>query len=97
MFKEITATFDVLFDTNRTEKLIVKRMKSGAFAYGDQSCHSVELDGKPESRMIYDTRYDRIKTSKVDWLNFWTKFIYDKFSVKMVNVLSYEEKEVKDE
>ena len=70
MFKEIKAVFKVSEDTSfikgeckddRSHFIFeVKRMLSGAFAYGDRSCHSVIITNIPNALPYhFDTRYDK--------------------------------------
>lgn len=104
MFKEIKAVFKVSEDTSfikgelkkdRSHFLFeVKRMLSGAFAYGDRSCHSVIITNVPEAFPYYfDTRYDCISMEKEAWVKFWKDWIEDKF-VLNVELYEYNEKEV---
>ena len=104
MFKEITAVFKVSEDTafikgdwnkDRSHFLFeVKRMLSGASAYGDRSCHSVIITNEPNSFPYhFDTRYDGISTEKEEWLKFWKDWIEDRFVLK-VELSEYSEKEV---
>lgn len=104
MFKEITAVFKVSEDTSfikgewkkdRSHFLFeVKRMLSGAFAYGDRSCHSVKIINEPECFPYhFDTRYDGISTEKKKWVNIWKDWIEDRFVLK-VELSEYSEKEV---
>ena len=104
MFKEIKAVFKVSEDTsfikgewkkNRSHFLFeVKRMLSGAFAYGDRSCHSVIITNVPEAFPYhFDTRYDCISTEKEAWVKFWKDWIEDRFALK-VELSEYNENEV---
>lgn len=62
----------------------VCRYLSGAAAYGDRSGHSVEILNHPEYMMkIYDTRYDGIKSDKVEWIAFWKDFIEYTWGLKV--------------
>lgn len=104
MFKEIKAVFKVSEDTSfikgerkkdRSHFLFeVKRMLSGAFAYGDRSCHSVIITNVPEEFPYhFDTRYDCISTEKEGWVKFWKDWIEDRFVLK-VELSEYNESEV---
>lgn len=104
MFKEIKAVFKVSEDTSfikgelkkdRSHFLFeVKRMLSGAYDYGDRSCHSVVITNVPEAfHYHFDTRYDGISTEKEDWLKFWKDWIEDRFVLK-VELSEYNENEV---
>lgn len=104
MFKEIKAVFKVSEDTSyikgelnkdRSHFLFeVKRMLSGAFDYGDRSCHSVIITNVPEAFPYhFDTRYDCISTEKEEWLKFWKDWIEDRFVLK-VELSEYNENEV---
>ena len=104
MFKEIKALFKVSEDTSfikgewnkdRSHFLFeVKRMLSGAFAYGDRSCHSVTITNVPEAFPYhFDTRYDSISTEKEAWVKFWKDWIEDRFGLK-VELSEYNEREV---
>ena len=104
MFKEIKAVFKVSEDTSfikgelkkdRSHFLFeVKRMLSGASAYGDRSCHSVIITNVPEALPYhFDTRYDGISTEKEEWVKFWKDWIEDRFVLK-VELSEYNENEV---
>ena len=104
MFKEIKAVFKVSEDTSfikgewkedRSHFLFeVKRMLSGAFAYGDRSCHSVVITNVPNALPYhFDTRYDGISTEKEAWIKFWKDWIEDRFGLK-VELSEYNENEV---
>ena len=104
MFKEIKAVFKVSEDTrfikghcndDRSHFLFeVKRMLSGASAYGDRSCHSVIITNVPEAFPYhFDTRYDGISTEKEEWVKFWKDWIEDRFVLK-VELSEYNENEV---
>ena len=104
MFKEITAVFKVSEDTafikgdwnkDRSHFLFeVKRMLSGASAYGDRSCHSVIITNEPNSFPYhFDTRYDGISKEKDTWVKFWKDWIEDRFELK-VELSEYSEQEV---
>ena len=104
MFKEITAVFKVSEDTafikgnwnkDRSHFLFeVKRMLSGATAYGDRSCHSVTITNVPEAFPYhFDTRYDGISTEKDTWVKFWKDWIEDRFELN-VELSEYLEKQV---
>ena len=104
MFKEITAVFKVSEDTafikgnwnkDRSHFLFeVKRMLSGATAYGDRSCHSVTITNVPEAFPYhFDTRYDGISTEKDTWVKFWKDWIEDRFELN-VELSEYSEKQV---
>ena len=103
MFKEIKAVFKVSEDTSfikgewkedRSHFIFeVKRMLSGAFAYGDRSCHSVIITNVPNATYYFDTRYDGISTEKEAWVKFWKDWIEDRF-VLNVELSEYNENEV---
>lgn len=104
MFKEIKAVFKVSEDTSfikgelkkdRSQFLFeVKRMLSGAYDYGDRSCHSVVITNVPEAfHYHFDTRYDGISTEKEAWVKFWKDWIEDRFGLK-VELSEYNENEV---
>lgn len=94
-FKEMVVVFKVVKDTaylskefniNRTGwKFEVKRYLSGAFAYGDRSGHSIDIyeGDKNVGGQSYDTRYDSIKTDDDAWVEFWKKFIKDKYVLEL--------------
>ena len=104
MFKEIKAVFKVSEDTSfikgeckddrRHFLFEVKRMLSGAFAYGDRSCHSVVITNVPNALLYhFDTRYDGISTEKEAWIKFWKDWIEDRFVLKL-ELSEYNENEV---
>ena len=104
MFKEITAQFKVTEDTAFNEGrwkedrgyfiFEVKRMVSGASAYGDRSCHSCIIANVPSSfQHHFDTRYSGIKPEKKEWIEFWKNWIEDEYSLK-VELDAYEEETV---
>lgn len=104
MFKEIKAVFKVSEDTSfikgelkkdrRHFLFEVKRMLSGAYDYGDRSCHSVVITNVPEAfHYHFDTRYDGISTEKEAWVKFWKDWIEDRFGLK-VELSEYNENEV---
>ena len=104
MFKEIKSVFKVSEATSfikgalkkdRSHFLfVVKRMLSGAFDYGDRSCHSVIITNVPEAFPYhFDTRYDGIRTEKEEWVKFWKNWIEDRFVLK-VELSEYNENEV---
>ena len=69
-------------------------MLSGAFSYGDRSCHSVKIINEPECFPYhFDTRYDGISKEKEEWLKFWKDWIEDRFGLK-VELSEYNESEV---
>jgi hypothetical protein len=47
MFKEIKATFDVVGITHKGNeyhyRFVIERKESGAFRYGDHSCHTLVM------------------------------------------------------
>ena len=82
--------------------MLVKRLKSGAFAYGDKSRHILTIyDAKTGEKLtdyVYDTRYDRIESKDViKWLNYWAQFIHDNWDNKpFITTIFYDCEEVKD-
>lgn len=105
MFKEITATFKVQNDTafnngrwnkDRTYFIFeVKRMLSGASAYGDRSCHSCIITNVPDAFPYhFDTRYEGISTEKEKWIKYWKDWIEDRFDL-VVYLDEYDENEVR--
>jgi hypothetical protein len=94
-FKEMVVNFKVVkdmafiskaFNKDRTGwNFKVSRYLSGAFAYGDRSGHSLDIyDGdKNVGGQSYDTRYDGIKTDDDAWVEFWKKFIEDKYVLEL--------------
>ena len=101
-FREIDARFDVcgVSDWGVPYHYIfkIKRRQSGAFAYGDESCHILELYedvGKCLRDDLYDTRYDHISTYKPAWVKTWKNFIKRNWqNVKSVKLIGYEEQDV---
>ena len=77
-FKTIEAKFRVKTRTYDYE-FTIERKVSGAFAYGNRSCHILIIsDFKTKKQLrdeYYDTRYDSIPTEKGQWVNFWTRWI----------------------
>ena len=101
MFKEIKATFKVVEDTAFKEgrwkedrsyfQFEVKRVRSGATAYGDCSAHVLDLPNvKGTMPKLFDTRYEGISTVKEKWISFWKKYIEEEYELK-VELESYQE------
>lgn len=105
MFKQITAVFQVTKDPaylngdwkeDRTGHLyIVKRLKSGAFKYGDLSYHTVRAVNYSRVER-YDTRYSAIPVEKEGWIKYWKEHIEYMYEVK-VEVKDYQIRYVKEE
>lgn len=106
IFKEIKGTFYLKGKTNNGKeyeyKVVITRKESGAFKYGDHSCHLLDLFNPETGEQInnfgddyYDTRYDGISTEKNKWIKTWQDFISRHWvNVQEVKLLDYEEKEV---
>lgn len=97
-FIEITATFVMVNPrTNHHIVATVERSESGASAYGDQSCHKVQLvDSDTKTYYddeLFDTRYDWISTKKSEWTKFWKDFFVER-GYKEVNLETFTTKEV---
>lgn len=103
-FKNITANFEVVGYCYHY-RFEIKRRESGAFNYGDHSCHTLDIydynkNGEWVADYLYDTRYDHISTQKEKWVKVWVDFIKREWvKVESVKLLDYEEEEVdeKDE
>ena len=84
-FKELKAVFEVSESQNRYfkkgDKFVVKRVKSGASAYGDQSAHTIKIVNGQD--YYFDTRYEGISTQTTIWRNFWKRYIEKKWAVKV--------------
>ena len=105
MFKEIRAKFYVVGETDSGKQysydMVLERKQSGAFKYGDTSCHTLTLYKHDTEEYVadylYDTRYDHISTDKDKWLKEWKNFIQDNWlNVKSVELLDYEENLVEE-
>jgi len=103
MFKEIKGSFEVLSKNLHYHYLfVIERKESGAFNYGDHSCHLLNLYDLDDNKELlrddcYDTRYDHLPTDKAKWLKFWTNFIKENWrEVSEIKVVGYEEKEVEE-
>lgn len=106
LFKTIRASFEVKGTSDNGKEyhyiFIIKRNKSGAFAYGDRSSHILTLYPYGENEQsekatdyYYDTRYDHIPTNKEKWVEEWKKYIKDNWiNVNFIDLLLYEEKEM---
>jgi len=83
-----SACFNVKSD-KYNYNMLIKRRKSGAFAYGDKSTHILKIydakTGEFISERIYDTRYDNINGDDViKWLDYWALFIFKNWVNKPV-------------
>ena len=103
MFKEIKASFEVSSKNLHYHYLfVIERKESGAFKYGDHSCHLLNLYDLDKNKEwlrddYYDTRYDHLTTEKEKWLKFWTNYIKENWrDVSEIKVIDYEEKEVEE-
>ena len=106
MFKEIRAKFYVVGETDSGKQysydFVIERLESGAFKYGDHSCHTLKLYAHDNEDKVlrddyYDTRYDHISTDKDKWVKEWKDFIQDNWlNVKSVELLDYEENLVEE-
>ena len=101
MFKEIRAKFDVvglLPNSKRTYHyhFVIERKKSGAFKYGDHSCHILTIyeDNKQVREDYFDTRYEHISTYKPSWVKTWKNYIKRNWiDVQSVDLIEYSEEE----
>lgn len=100
MFKEIKAKFYVVGKTDSGKQyaydMVLERQQSGAFKYGDESCHLLTLykhdTGEFATDYLYDTRYDHISTDKDKWLKVWKDFITSNWlNVEIVELMDYQE------
>ena len=105
MFKEIRAKFYVVGMNEKGNRysydMVLERKHSGAFKYGDQSCHTLTLYKHDTDKYVvdylYDTRYDHISTDKDKWLKVWKDFIKDNWqNVLVIKTLDYQENLVEE-
>ena len=105
MFKEIKAKFDVVGLTERGNTyhydFVIERKESGAFNYGDHSCHILNLYDHDTQKWLrddyFDTRYDRISTDKTKWLKVWKDFIKREWlNVQSIDLIEFEENLVEE-
>lgn len=108
MFREIKAKFDVkgLYGQNNDKvyhyHFVIERKESGAFNYGDHSCHILNLYDQDKDNAwlrddYYDTRYDHISTNKDKWVKVWKDFIKREWlNVQSIDLIEYEEKDVEE-
>jgi hypothetical protein len=102
-FTEIKAKFTMVGKTERGNEyrydIEIERKESGANAYGDRSCHLLNLYDHDTKEWLrddfYDTRYDHISTYKPSWVKVWKNFIKNNWiNVQSVELVEWEEKEV---
>lgn len=108
MFREIKAIFDVvgIYGQNKNKTyhyhFVIERKESGAFNYGDHSCHLLNLYDQNQNNewvgdYLYDTRYDHIPTIKEKWVKEWKDFIQNNYqNVQSIELIDYEEKDVEE-
>ena len=96
MLKNIIANFEVVGYCYHY-RFEIKRQESGAFHYGDHSCHTLDIyDYNKNNEWIgdylYDTRYDGVSTEKDKWVKVWVAFIKENWhKVQSVKLLDYKE------
>ena len=86
-FKEMQVIFEVVSSENAYfevgNRFKVKRIKSGAFAYGDRSAHTIDCDNATKTHCCFDTRYCCISTQKTIWRKYWKNYIEEAYGVKL--------------
>ena len=90
-FKEIQATFTI---RNEKVKVVIKRVKSGCFKYGDESAHILDIyktSGELLEHRSFDTRYDMISSDKLKWVEFWRTYLKDTYGYKTCELTYYNE------
>ncbi len=106
-FKNIEATFRVKGELKEgvhkgwkfDYTIKIKRIVSGANAYGDRSAHIVEYYKGDEvsdktycSEEYFDTRYDCIPADKQKWLEYWIDWLQQCYKgYDILENLSYQE------
>lgn len=99
-FNNITGKWEYVNQLNGVKyTIIIERKLSGAFAYGDGSCHTLKTynDKDLSYNQLFDTRYEQIPTDKEGWINFWEEVIKDNFYVESLKLLDYNNIEIEVE